>query len=136
MRSRGRQVRVARGTAAAELPGGDGDQRGHRDPGQCEHDEAALEAPVPLGWPDAHPPCPDRRVVLLPEREARVVLVDVELAVQAEIVGIRMQEPPHIRLRGQDVELLVLERAQVLAADLGGLLGLPEVQPLADSCLS
>ena len=56
--------------------------------------------------------------------EARVVLVDVELAVEAEVVGVGPQEALDVGLRGQLLELLVLERAQVLAPDLRRLLGL------------
>ena len=60
--------------------------------------------------------------------EARVVLVDVELAVEAEILGVGAQEALDVGLRGQHVELLLLERAQVLPADLGRKLGLREVE--------
>ena len=59
------------------------------------------------------------RRVLLADDEARVVLVDVELAVEAQVLGVGAEEALDVRVRGQQLEALVLERAQVLAADLG-----------------
>ena len=66
--------------------------------------------------------------------EARVVLVDVELAVEAEILGVGAQEAFDVGLGGQHVELLLLERAQVFPADLGRELGLREVDAPAHAC--
>src|SRR5207248_10977662 len=65
--------------------------------------------------------------------EARVVLVDVELALEPERVGVVPQEALDVRGRGQQVELLVLERLQVLAADLRLLLQLRELELLAQA---
>ena len=61
--------------------------------------------------------------------EARVVLVDVELAVEPEEVGVRAEEALDVRLGGKHLELLVLERAQVLRADLRRELGLRKSSP-------
>ena len=72
---------------------------------------------------------PDPRLVLLAADEARVELVDVELAVEAEVLGIRAKESLDVRLGGQDGELLVLECPQVLPADLRRELCLCEVEP-------
>ena len=66
--------------------------------------------------------------LLLPDDEAGVVLVDVELAVEPEVLGVRAEEALDVGLRGQQVEALVLERAQVLAADLRAVLDLGEVE--------
>ena len=57
---------------------------------------------------------------------AGVELVHVELAVEAEVLGVGTQEALDVGLRREEVELLLLERAQVLAADLGRLLDLAE----------
>ena len=50
--------------------------------------------------------------------EPRAVLVDVQLAVESEVVGIRPQEAAHVRSAREDVELLVFHAADVLRADL------------------
>src|SRR5205807_2121585 len=67
------------------------------------------------------PPAPDRRRRgsgrLLERRKAQVVLVHEPLPVEPEVLRVRPQEPSRVRGRGQDVELLVLERAQVAGAD-------------------
>ena len=82
-------------------------------------------------------PRPERALLLLflelAAHVARVELVDVELAVEAEVVRVRAQEALDVRLRGQHLELLVLEGAQVLAADLRRLLDLRRSRdPAAD----
>jgi hypothetical protein len=58
------------------------------------------------------------------------VLVHIELSVEAEGLRIRAEKALDVRLRGQDVERLVLEGAQVLRADLRGELDLRQVEPL------
>src|SRR3977135_3279013 len=68
--------------------------------------------------------------------EARVVLVDVELPVEAEKLGIGAQEALDVRLRGQDAELLVLERTEVLGADLRRELDLRVLEGLANARLA
>ena len=75
-------------------------------------------------------------MVFLADDEAGVVFVDVELAVEAEVLRIRAEEALDVGLRGEDVELLVLERAQVLGSNLGALLELGEVESLAQARLS
>ena len=67
--------------------------------------------------------------LVLADDVARVVLVDVELPVEAEVVGVRAQEALDVRLGREQLELLLLEGAQVLAADLRRLLDLREVEP-------
>jgi hypothetical protein len=61
---------------------------------------------------------------------ARVVLVDVELPVEAEEVGIGAEEALDVGLRGKHVEALLLEPTEVLAPDLGRELRLGELDPL------
>src|SRR5262249_14102057 len=65
--------------------------------------------------------------------EARVVLVDVELPVEAEELRVRAQEALDVRLRRQHRELLVLERANVLRTDLRRELDLRVVEALPDA---
>src|SRR6266545_4811217 len=62
-------------------------------------------------------PGTDRRL-LLGRDVPGVVLVDVQLAVEAEVFGVSAQEALDVGLRRQLVEPLLLERAEVLAADL------------------
>ena len=78
---------------------------------------------------------PGRRVVLA-DREAGVVLVDERLAVEAERLRVRAQEPADVRRCGQDVEPLVLEGAEVLRTDLRPLLELGEVEVLTEAGLA
>src|SRR5207253_9734941 len=52
------------------------------------------------------------------------------------IFGVRAQEALDVRLRGQYVELLVLERAQILGSDLGRLFDLGEIETLAQARLA
>ena len=72
-------------------------------------------------------------MLLLPDDEAGVVLVDVQLAVEAEVLGVGAEEALDVGLGREDVELLVLERAQVLGSDLRPLLELGEVESLAQA---
>ena len=67
---------------------------------------------------------------------AGVVLVDVQLSVEAEELRVGAEEALHVRLRRQRLELLVLERLQVLRADLRAQLDLRVVQTLADARLA
>ena len=55
---------------------------------------------------------------LLGEREARVVLVDVELAVEAEPLRVRPQEALDVRVARERVEPLLLESAKVPRSNL------------------
>ncbi len=79
---------------------------------------------------------PDARIVLVPGDEPRVELVDVQLAVEAQVLGVRAQEALDVRLRRQQLELLVLERPQVLAADLRVQLRLGEVDATTETRLA
>ena len=74
--------------------------------------------------------------LLLSDDEAGVVLVDVELPVEAEVFGVRTQETLDVRLRGQEVEVLVFQGAQVLASNLRSLFDLGKVEALAQSGLT
>ena len=71
------------------------------------------------------------RLLLLAGDIAGVVLVDVELAVHPERVRVRPQEAFDVRVTGELVELLCLERAEVLGPHLRAELHLVEVEALA-----
>ena len=101
----------------------------HGDRGEREQDDVRLQTPLALLTAGRAPL--RARLPVLAGDEARVVLVDVELAVEAEVVGVGAQEALDVGLRREHVELLLLERAQVLAADLRRLLGLGELDPAA-----
>ena len=76
------------------------------------------------------------RSVVLADGEARVVLVDERLAVESERLRVRAQEAADVRRCGQDVEPLVLERAEVLRTDLRPLLELGEIELLTEPGLA
>ncbi len=67
---------------------------------------------------------------LLVDPEPRRVLVHEELAVEAEVVRVRAEEALDVRLPGQDLEALGLERAQVLRANLRRALGVGNLDAL------
>src|SRR5262249_3010043 len=116
--------------AAGRLPGADDDDREKRDRRQhAEHDER-LEASAPPLRPSGRAPCPQVAIV---RDESGVELVDVKLSVEAEVVGVRAEEALDVRLRRQKLEALLLERAEVLRADLRRLLGLDELHPAPDA---
>ena len=71
-----------------------------------------------------------------PIGEARAVLVDERLAVEAERLRVGAEEALDVRRRGQDVEPLVLERAQVLRPDLRARFELGKVELLAEARLA
>ena len=54
------------------------------------------------------------RLAVIAPAEAGVVLVDVELAVEPEVLRVRPQEALDVGLRRQQLEALVLEGAEVL----------------------
>src|SRR5207248_2839318 len=121
-----------RRVAAAEPPR-DEDERSHTgDSGEREKDDARLDAPL-LPGPRPRSAATRAEELLSLDDVARVVLVDIELAVQSEVLRVVPQEPLHVRLRGEHVELLLLERTEVLAANLGRLLDLGEIQVLAQA---
>ena len=64
---------------------------------------------------------------------ARVVLVDIELAVEPEELRVRAQEALDVGARGKHRELLFFERADVLRADLRRELDLRVVEALTDA---
>ena len=74
--------------------------------------------------------------LVVADREARVVLVDERLPVEAERVRVRAQEALDVRRRRKEVEALVLERTEVLRPDLRPLLELGEVELLAGAGLA
>ena len=126
--------------AAPEAPRGDHERSDDGDPDQREPDDVRLELATPASLP--------RRgrgagVVRRPPLEhlvagavADVVLVHVQLAVEAEVVRIGAEEALDVGRPGQLVERLVLERAQVLRADLRALLELGEVELFAHARLA
>ena len=118
-------------SARARVPRGDHERGDDRDADERRHEHAALDAPAAARLSRA--PHADR-LHLLGNDVARVELVDVQLPVEPEVVGVRAQESLDVRLAREDVELLVLERLQVLAADLRRRLDLREVEALAESC--
>jgi hypothetical protein len=70
------------------------------------------------------------RELLLPG-EARVVLVDVKLTVEAEVLRVGTEKALDVRVPGQDLEVLFLEGTKVLGADLGVRLHPGQLEPLA-----
>src|SRR5581483_5211548 len=127
-RSRPRHGRGGlRSAPVGRLPGGDDDNREDGDRRERDEHDARLHAPV-AALRTGRRPADTRLVVVGPADEARVELVDVQLAVQAEVLGVRAQETLDVGLRREELELLVLERAEVLAADLRRELRLREVE--------
>src|SRR2546423_13429126 len=124
-----------RAVAPAGLPRRDDDDGQDRD--RCERDEhdVRLDVPVTPLRPRGRSPRA-RLAVLLADDEARVVLVDVQLPVEPEVFGVRAEEALDVGLGRQQLELLVLERTQVLAADLGRELGLGEVDSTPNTSLA
>ena len=55
---------------------------------------------------------------LLDGRKARAVLVEIQLSVEPQIVGVRPQEALDVRVSGEHVELLLFQGPEVLPADL------------------
>ena len=82
-----------------------------------------------------HPARADRLIVLTRD-EPGVVLVDVQLSVHPERVGVRAEETLDVRMRGQLVEPLVFEGAQILRPHFRAELHLVEVEALALARLS
>src|SRR5581483_1363542 len=128
-RDAGRRFLRGPGSGAAELPGRDHERRHAGDRHQGEHDHVQLDAAV-LAAADTHLAWRPRVAVLV-HPEARAVLVDVQLAVEAEEVRVAAQEAPDIGLPGEHVEVLLLERLQVADADLRRLRGGRQVEALA-----
>src|SRR4029079_6531267 len=99
----------------AELPRDHDEDRHGDDPRQGDDDEVRLDRARAGGLFLR----PGRRERLFFPGEAGVELVDVELAVEAQVPRVRSQEAVDVCLAGQDLEALFLERPQVLRADLG-----------------
>ena len=119
-----------------ELEGGEDERREHNNRAKCDQHHALLEAAMGVRAGARRVPAAGAErllCALVADDVARVVLVDVELAVQAEILGVGAQEALDVRLGGKQLELLVLEGAQVLAADLGALLRLGDVDLPAEA---
>src|SRR5439155_21926945 len=119
---------------SASGPGDDHERCDQRDAEQSQQDDAVLDT-----WCRRRPLCRAPRAqrgVVLSDDVTGVVLVDVELAVEAQILGVRAKEARDGGLGRQQLELLVLERAEVLPADLRVLLDLREIEGLAQARLS
>ena len=97
-------------------------------PSSAEQDHAAFERSLLL---DPRLPPLARRLLEAVGDEPRVVLVDVELAVEAQVLGVGPEEALDVRARREQLEMLVLERLDVLRADLRRELDLGVVEPLA-----
>ena len=82
-----------------------------------------------------HPPRP-QRMLLLARHVARVVLVNVQLAVHPERIGVGGEEALDVGVRGQLVEPLLLESAQVLRPHLGAELHFVEIEALTRAGLA
>ena len=67
---------------------------------------------------------------------AELVLLDQQLGVEPERLGVRAQEAAHVGGPGQEVPLLVLERTEVLGADLRPHLHVRDVDALAHARLT
>ena len=82
---------------------------------------------------DGRAPARDDRLarLVLADRVARVVLVDVELPVEPEVIRIGPQEALDVRLGRKRVEVLLFQRLQVAGPDLGRQLDVRELQLLA-----
>ena len=121
---------------AAEAPGDDHERRDEPDRRQREQDDVRL-APLGAARPRGrHAPGRANRRVLLADDEARVVLVDVELAVEPEILRVGAEEALDVGVRGEQLEALVLQRPQVLAPDLGAVLRVGELDVAAQTGLA
>ena len=118
----------------AELPRRDHESGRDRDRDERHRCEPGLARPA-LPPRRRHPTRAQRRIVLT-YRESRVVLVDERLSVEPQRLGVRAEEATHVRGCRQDVEPLVLERAEVLGADLRPLLQLGEVEVLPNASLA
>ena len=93
--------------AAGRLPGADHDHRDDHDRGEHEQDDdASPSAGCALLRPRRRRAS---RALAVVGDEARVELVDVELAVEAEVVGIRAEEALDVGLGREQLEALLLE---------------------------
>ena len=119
------------GARPPEAPRDEHERRHERDAGEREEDDVGLDPPV-LRPPGVRPARPERGF-LFADEEARVVLVHVELAVEAEVLRVRAEKALDVGRSRELLELLLLERAQVLATDLCRLLELRELEPLAQA---
>src|SRR5207253_2474982 len=114
---RGRVRVPGRLRRAAEAPGGEaGDERAE-DEDPDERPEHAVPRAVRRGERLGH----ERRLLVV-VRDPGVVLVDVEVAVQPEELGIRPQEALRVGLAREHLPALLLERRQVALADADALL--------------
>src|SRR5439155_1857709 len=129
----GRTLRVdplnLRIAVRAPLPGADDEREDDCDRSDDELDSAGIEARAEWLRPTLVVARPQRDVLFTGD-ETRVVLVQVELALESERVGVVAQEALDVRRRRQHVEVLGLEGFQVLGADLRLLLELGKVELL------
>ena len=117
-----------------ETPGRDDERCEHRDPEEREHRHARLAHRPVTPWCRRSARANDD--LLVSDGEARAVLVDERLSVETERLRVGAEEALHVRGRGQDVEPLVLERAQVFRPDLRARFELGKVELLAESRLA
>ena len=131
----GTSLRCVR-AAPARLPGRDDDHRHDGDRRKHDQDDVRLEPPRAALRRTSRRSADAGLLVVGAGDEAGVVLVDVELPVEPEVFGIGAEEALDVRLGREQRELLVLERAEILPADLGGELGLGEVDPPPNASLA
>src|ERR1700733_2461096 len=129
--------RVRRRVVAARTEAADHEQRGRHHP---EHE--------PDHGPRPQPGAPALALTLAPERGDRphvlvgralvpsLVLVDEQAAVEPEEVAVGAQEALDVDGAWEQVPFLVLDRAQILGANLRARLDLADVDPRADPRLS
>ena len=119
----------------AEAPGGDHERREKPDRDQPQQDEVRLPPVCPSGASGGHPSRRAHGAVLLADDEAGVVLVDVELSVEPKVLRVGAEKALDVGVRGQQLEALVLESPKVLAADLGAVLCVRELDVAAETSL-
>ena len=119
----------------AEAPSGDHERGDDGDGEERDDRDAGFAGRAAIPALDRNATRADDRLVLA-DGEARVVLVDERLPVEAERVGVRAQEAPDVGGRREDVEALVLERPEVLRPDLRPLFEFREVELLAEAGLT
>src|SRR5439155_3253921 len=98
----------------AELP--DSDRSDDRD--ECADDDQGAQEPTPAETRSRpRESLRHEQGLFLGAGETVVVLVDVEVPVEAEVVGVRAQESLHVRVARQLLPALLLERLEVAVAD-------------------
>ena len=85
---------------------------------------------------DRRGPAYDNRLALLLVAVPGVELIDVELPIQAKVVGVGAQKTLDVGLGREGLEVLLLEGAQVARPDLRRQLDLAQLKLLANASLA